>query len=321
MSDRQSIEHLIESKSLDETQREKFKRVLEMRDFATRELLLPDNKSYTSYVDVKRDNVSFAVFATPELSLRPKTWCFWIVGCVPYRGYFEQSKAEQFAQQLIDQQLDVYIAPIPAYSTLGWFSDPVLSTMLNRGERVAAEYIFHELAHQKMYIENDAEFNEAFATALARIGVLRWMESENKSEEKQQYLKSIQQKQQLYPLINQLREQLTRIYALSASREEKLRQKQAAFLHYKQTVETKISHWPHAQVYRQWLLKDLNNAKLNAFSTYQAQVPDFMALFENCEVKLIDFYRVVEASKKLNKQQRTDFLQNHQCVLAENGQD
>ena len=316
MGDRQSISNLIKDDDLDQVQINKFKNILTMREFASSQLHLPNNKSYTSYVHLDRDYVSWVVFATPELSLQAESWCFWVVGCVPYRGYFNETKAEQFANQLRQKQLDVYVAPVPAYSTLGWFSDPVLSSMLHRGELVTAEYIFHELAHQQLYIKNDTKFNEAFASAVGQLGVTAWLESETKVDELKRYLNSQQEKLEIYQLVDSLRQQLTEIYDSPHSESEKLHLKQQAFESYRQLVVSTLKQWGKFEIYRQWLLEDMNNAKINAFSTYQALVPEFIVLFENCNKSFEKFYRVVGSTQRLNKTQRVEFIQDGKCQPA-----
>ncbi len=238
------------------------------------------------------------------------------MGCVPYRGYFNDSDAQDFADQLRQQQLDVYVAPVPAYSTLGWFSDPVVSSMLNRGELATAEYIFHELAHQQLYIKNDTPFNEAFASAVGQLGVAAWLKSENKAAELQRYLKSQQRKQEIYQVVDGLREQLREIYDASTSELEKTHLKQQAFLTYEQLMTSKVQQWGVLQSYRQWLLENMNNAKLNALSTYQALVPAFIELFENCNKNFDQFYRVVESMQRLDNKQRVEFLQKTECQLV-----
>lgn len=320
MRDRQAISDLLSNADLEHAQITKFNNLLKIREFASDELLLPNNKSYTSYVELDRDYVTWVVFAAPTLSLKAEKWCFWIVGCVPYRGYFSEAKANQFAEQVKQQHLEVYVAPVPAYSTLGWFSDPLLSSMVDRGELVAAEYIFHELAHQQLYIKNDTSFNEAYATAVGQLGVIAWLESENKTDELKRYLKSKQEKQKIYHIVGEFRQQLMKIYQSEKSDEEKLHLKQQAFLSYKQHMTTKLKQWDKYEHYRPWLLENINNAKLNAFSTYQALVPEFISLFKACDSRFDEFYRVVASTRRLNKQQRLAFLQNGQCVAGNSQQ-
>lgn len=137
-----------------------------IRQFAIDELALPDNNSYRSYVDVRRGSVTWAVFAAPEFSLTPRTWCFPVFGCVPYRGYFSKKSATESAAELQRQGLDVYVTGVTAYSTLGWSSDPLLSTMLTQDGTYLAGLVFHELAQQRVSVHNDSAFNEAFAVAV-----------------------------------------------------------------------------------------------------------------------------------------------------------
>jgi predicted aminopeptidase len=313
MSDRQAISSLIDDEELDQAQISKFKSILRMREFASKQLFLPANNSYTSYVGLDRDYVTWVVFASPALSLQAKSWCFWVVGCVPYRGYFDEAKAQQFANKLSQQSLDIYVAPVAAYSTLGWFSDPVLSSMLDRGELATAEYIFHELAHQQVYIKNDTGFNEAFASAVGQLGVIAWLKSENKATKLKRYIQSQQEKQEIYQIIDGLRRQLAAVYDSSLSESKKLRLKQEVFFLYKQLVSSKIEQWGEFETYRQWLLEDMNNAKLNAFSTYQLLVPEFTSLFERCNKNFDEFYRVVESMQRLNNKQRVEFLKDGGC--------
>ena len=313
MSQRQSISELIDNEYTQADKKQEFENLVRIREFASRELLLPDNKSYTSYVELDREYVTWVVFAAEQLSLQPKLWCFWVVGCVPYRGYFSHDKALAFSSQLKQQGLEVHIAPVPAYSTLGWFIDPVLSSMLGRGEIVTAEYIFHELAHQQVYIKNDSSFNEAFATAVGQVGVTRWLTHENQSESLENYLQSKRNKQEIYKLIDELRRELLTIYQSSMDHDDKQKQKAQAFSRYQQEMSDKLRAWNKYQQYKSWLLDDMNNAKLNAYATYQALVPKFIDLYQRCGQRLDQFYDAVDRMRPLEKQQRVDRLNNQQC--------
>ena len=158
------------------------------REFAARELGLPNNKSYTSYVDLKREYVVWSVVATPEFSVAPREWCFPIVGCVEYRGYFKEAKAEEFAATLRTQGFDAMVGGVPAYSTLGKFNDPILSTMLGYGDDELASILFHELSHQVVYIPDDSSFNEAFAVTVEREGLARWLKYRGREADLGKYL-------------------------------------------------------------------------------------------------------------------------------------
>ena len=313
MQNRQPIEHILKDDDVSAAQKEKLNTVLEIRAFASNELKLPENKSYTTFVQLNREFVTWAVFAAPELSMQAKSWCFLVVGCVPYRGYFNYVKAQAFANELKDQGFETYIAPIPAYSTLGWFSDPLLSSMLNRGEIATAEYVFHELAHQKLYIKNDTKFNEAFASAIGHLGVIAWLSAKNEFEKLQKYRQRTEEKKELYKLIDELREDLKNTYNLSVPEDDKIIQKQAAYEKYELKVTRKIQSWDKFKRYQNWLLEDMNNAKLNALSTYQELVPKFIELFNSCEKDFIKFYQSVEHMKKLSDIDRVKLLNKAQC--------
>ncbi|TIW65277.1 MAG: aminopeptidase, partial [Mesorhizobium sp.] len=163
MTARRDVGKLIEDPSTPKALRARMVSASAIRQFATDELALPDNSSYRSYVDIGRDSVTYAVFAAPEFSLTPRTWCFPVFGCVPYRGYFSKKSATETAVELQGQGMDVFVTGITAYSTLGWSSDPLLSTMLSQDETYLAALVFHELAHQRVYVHGDSAFNEAFA--------------------------------------------------------------------------------------------------------------------------------------------------------------
>ena len=320
MGKREPINRVLQRKDLDAETRDSLLNIQNIRAYASEELKLPDNKSYTQYVELERDYVTWVVFAAPEFSLQPVTWCFWVVGCVPYRGYFEPSKATKFADQLSAKGLEVYVSPVTAYSTLGWFSDPVLSSMLGRGKISTSDTIVHELAHQQLYFKDDTEFNEAFATAVARAGVRDWLHSQGKAELLKRYERSNMQKDQLYSQIQQLRDRLIDIYRAETSKSTKRQQKTAAYEQYRQEVRHTTKNWQHGKRYQRWVLQNLNNAKLSAISTYQELTADFLTLLAACDRDYEKFYKVVESMRKLKKMQRRKNLSEAKCTLivAEN---
>ena len=182
MAKRTEVTKLIADEQTDENLKKELQTVLDIRAFASTELALPDNHSYRSYVDVGESYVLWNVVATGEFSLTPKNWCYPFAGCVAYRGYYAETDASAFADSLKDQGLDVFVGGVRAYSTLGWFDDPVLNTMLDRPFTYLAGVIFHELAHQQVYIKDDTTFNESFAVAVEREGVRRWFHRHDDSE-------------------------------------------------------------------------------------------------------------------------------------------
>ena len=316
MGKREKIENVLQDENTDAKTKEELRKAVKIRAFASKKLYLPDNKSYLSYVALDRDYVSWAVFAAPEFSLEPKTWCFWIVGCIPYRGYFSLEKAENFSKQISAQGYEVYIAPIPAYSTLGWFDDPLLSTMLNQGEIVTANYIFHELAHQEVYIPDDSEFNEAFASTVAELGVVYWLKSQDMQEALEKYLQRLEIKQEIYSIARSFRQQLTAIYNSDVDSAAMRSKKMTAFANYEFQIKKLVKQIGGTEKYANWLLKDLNNAKLSAMSTYQELVPVFKKLFKNCETDFNKFYQIVASMEVLSKDQRREFLDTSNCALA-----
>ncbi|MGB1801380.1 MAG: aminopeptidase, partial [Gammaproteobacteria bacterium] len=196
------ISELLKNESLPDGYQKKLNTVLELREFSVKELGLPNNDSYTSFADLERDYVIWNIFANPEFSLQPLSWCYFIVGCLSYRGYFSKEDAEQYEIQLKQQGYDTYLGGVAAYSTLGWFDDPVLNSMLRWNENYLATVMFHELAHQQVYIKNDTELNESYADAVAHIGVTRWLKKKTDNKYLLKYEQAQQQEKVFIDLIN-----------------------------------------------------------------------------------------------------------------------
>ncbi|HXG29277.1 MAG TPA: aminopeptidase [Nevskiales bacterium] len=268
----------------------------DMRDYASRALALPANGSYTGYADLGRPWVVLNVFATPELSLQPRRWCFPIVGCLDYRGYFRRDYAERLAAELRAQGYDVWLGPVPAYSSLGWFDDPLLNTFIRWDDGRLAELLFHELAHQRYYLAGDTEFNEAYASAVGRLGARRWLAERGTAEERQRYELFLQRQRQFLTLVLQARERLQALYASALPEAEKragkarvLEQLRARYRGLRDT------EWGGFAGYDPWFERDLNNAKLAAVVTYERYVPAFEALFRAQGEDFRRFHQAVEA--------------------------
>lgn len=269
----------------------RLKTVSAIRQFASRALGLPDNKSYKSYADTGRRYVVWNVFATPALSMRPKTWCFPVAGCVAYRGYFKKKRAAAYARRLENAGLDVNVAGISAYSTLGWFADPVLNTMLFRNDIDLAEVIFHELVHQMLYVKNDTTFNESFATFVASEGVRRWLAARNKTGRYTAYLRQKAREQQFIALLLDARTRLQQIYKQEIPDAEKRRLKQAAFAQLRQDYATLRASWSSGPYYDHWFRRPLNNAHLAPIGSYYDYVPGFATLLRLHGGDLDAFYK------------------------------
>jgi predicted aminopeptidase len=272
MSKREPIAHVIDEPGTPPKLRAQLQSVTAIRDFASHELGLPDNGSYRKYADIGRAYVVWNVVAAPEFSVDPKRWCFPIVGCVAYRGYFVEARARRFAAGLHAQGFDVVVGGVAAYSTLGHFDDPILSTMVNWDDVELAAIIFHELTHQLLYVRNDASFNEALATTVEEEGVRRWLSSLGREQDLAEHL--LQQKRYLQVIA--LRE------SYAALREQ----------------------WGGHAPFDAWFAQDINNAHLASIATYFVCVPGFERELKAVDGNLPAFYRRVRELAKLDQPQR-----------------
>lgn len=275
-----------------------------VRDFASSELALPNNKSYRTYADLKRDQVTWMVVATPEFSIEPHKSCFLVVGCLSYRGYFSGEDAEVFASELKSQGMDTYIGRSLAYSTLGWFDDPLLNTIVKRGETRMAEVIFHELAHQQLYINGDTTFNESFATAVAQLGARRWFELRDEPEKYRAFLQSEARELAFNRLLIKRREALGELYQRQLTPEAMRNEKAKQFEQLQLDYRALMTELGGSHEYDQWMAQPLNNAHLALNATYQEHVPAFIRLFEENGKQFADFYRAAKKLGALTQKER-----------------
>ena len=187
---------------------------LKAREFASNELGLPRNRSYRGYADLERPFVVWNVFAAPEFSIRPAQWCFVMAGCVSYRGYFAKADAQAFASETAEGGFDVYVGGVPAYSTLGWFADPVLNTFIHYSAAEVARLIFHELSHQVVYVKDDSVFNESFAVTVEREGLKRWLAKHGTERDRGVLEKMRKQRADFITLIQAYRARLDALYKI-----------------------------------------------------------------------------------------------------------
>ncbi len=284
--------------------RERLSLVLRMRDFASVELALPDNGSYRKYADLERPFVVWNVFAAAEFSVLPKEWCFPFAGCVGYRGYFSQARAEQFGEELRRKGLDVFVTGIPAYSTLGWFDDPVLNTVMRYPDAELARLIFHELAHQVVYVPGDTVFNESFSVAVEQEGVDRWLARYGDAAKRTAFDLYEQRKGAFIDLVMKYRDSLRTLYASAASDTEKRRKKAETFAAMKAQYLTLKSSWGGYAGYDRFFAQELNNAHLVPVATYSELVAGFRRLLEENGGDFKRFYAAVREIGKLPKEQR-----------------
>ena len=276
------------------------------RQFSVDELGLPDNKSYRSYADLERDYVVWNVFAAPEFSLQAKSWCFPVAGCVAYRGYFSEQAARNKAARLKDEGFDVVVGGIAAYSTLGRFNDPVLNTMLRWNDTDLVATIFHELAHQVLYIKGDTGFNESFASAVEEFGIDRWLTGRGQEEEIGAYQERRDLRRRLVGRVDLAREDLEEIYLADTSDAEKRALKDARL----EVLARDI-----AQEYERsgrdpsaWLDNGLNNARLASMALYDGRLPAFREMLRGCNSELDCFYAEATRLSKMDKEQRDQEL-------------
>ena len=278
--------------------RKTLRQVLEIRSFAMTALGLPDNGSYNTYVDLGRSYVVWNVVAAEEFSVEPITWCFLIAGCVRYRGYFDKRAAYRFSMRLEADGLDTAVGGTTAYSTLGYFADPVLNTMIMNSEQAIAALLIHELAHQRIYFEDDSELNEAFATAVEEHGTELWLMSAEKLSELAGYREHIQRREDFSKLVSDQQERLREVFARTDSVEVKRAAKQAAFDLMRKEYEALKQTWGGATDYDLWFARPLNNAHLASFSTYERWLPGMRRLLE--ALGLEGFYGEMEVLRKLS---------------------
>lgn len=292
---RQPVAELLNDPTIPTDLRQQLATAQTLRAFASRELDLPDNGSYRSYVDLHRPFVVKNVFAAPELRLKPHQWCFWFIGCLSYRGYFDADAAQQLAEQLRASGDDVYVADIPAYSTLGWFDDPLLNTFIQWPRARVAELMFHELAHQKLFIADDSAFNEAYATAVGRLGTERWLARYGTAREQEGYQDDYRRRQDFLQLLTATRTQLAAVYDSTDDDDTKRAAKKRIFAELRDRYRRMKQDWGGYAGYDRWFEQDLNNAKLAGHSTYYRLVPAFLALYEREGQDFAAFHRAAAA--------------------------
>jgi predicted aminopeptidase len=311
MSKREPIGRVIDEPSTQPALRAQLETVAAIRDFASRELGLPDNGSYRSYADLSRPYVVWNVVAAAEFSVDAKEWCYPIVGCVAYRGYFAESGARRFAQVLRGRGFDVTVGGVAAYSTLGHFNDPVLNTMMGWNDIELAGIIFHELTHQLVYVPNDSSFNEALATTVEEEGVRRWLLAQGRDADLAGHLLRQEHYAKVIELLSATRADLRALYAADMSPERKRAAKRAAFVSLREAFARLKADWGGHAPFETWFDGDLNNAHLASVATYFSCVPGFERELEATGGNLTAFYARVRALAKLDQSQRDALLCAH----------
>jgi predicted aminopeptidase len=297
--------------------------VNDLREFARIELALPVDGHYVHYVDLKRPAVVWNVQAAPEFSLEAKTWWYPIVGSLDYRGYFSERGAHQYGEWLKRKGFDVYYGRATAYSTLGWFRDPVLNTFLFGPEPELAEVLFHELGHQQVFAPGDTDFNEAFATTVGEEGARRWLRARGGPDQTEGYEIALRRNREFVALVMQTRGRLEQLYGdyrdsegklranrngLAAPPDELRRQKTERLERLREEYQTLKSRWGGFAEYDAWFQRSINNAKLNSVANYYDLVPGFERLLALNAGDLTGFYHEAARLAKMPKEDRHQWL-------------
>ncbi|HET6726291.1 MAG TPA: aminopeptidase [Gammaproteobacteria bacterium] len=308
LSSREDVRQVINDPATPDTERAKLQFAMRVRRFASLQLELPDNDSYKNYVKLNRRYPVWVVYAAPPFSLAPTEWCYWFVGCVPYRGYFDKDDAEAFAAGLRAKGEDVYLGGAPAYSTLGWFADPLFSNMLRWSPMALAGLIFHELAHQLVYVDGDAAFNESFADTVEAVGVERWLTQHGEKDKLCAWRREHKASRAFQDVVGKLRRRLAKIYSAPIDDAAKRRKKAAAFA-WLRRQHAKLDEQFGFAIYGEWFTHPLNNASLALVTTYNVWQPAFRRLLQHDGGDLQAFYADVRDLAALTPKARHARLQ------------
>ncbi len=309
---RKPIERVLAEPGAPASLKRQLRLVGELCAFAGEELNLPAGGQFTRYADLERPFVVWNVHAAPVDSFEAKTWWYPFVGRLEYQGYFKRELAAGYARKLRAQGLDVFVGGVTAYSTLGWFNDPVLNTFVELPESELADLIFHELAHRRLFIPGDTDFNEAFATAVAREGVRRWLETHGDAAAVARYQANREAEDAVVALILRARDQLQHLYERENVSPSEVADGKARIIAALRIDYGRLrQRWPDYRDYDDWINAPINNAQINTVDTYYDLVPGFSARLDQLAGDLPGFYQDVKAMRKLSKADRRERLANY----------
>ena len=305
---RVAIEELVEDETQDPQLRARLQRVTEFRSFAIEKLKLPQTGSYTVYANLERDYAVKNLFAAPEFSVELHQWCYPVIGCAAYRGYFDTELLANDDELFRARGFDTYIARIPAYSTLGWFDDPVLNTVIDWPDPQLAGLVFHELAHQKLYVEGDTVFNESFATAVEQAGVELWLAQQGNTSLVHRYRMHRDQQRRVVDLVKQIRGELELLYGKDMTEDAMRHAKQQQLEVARERYGALRREWQNDPGYDAWFAGELNNARLGSVSAYHTYVDAFLALLAEENHNFDAFYMRAATISQLDAPARREYL-------------
>ena len=320
MRQREPIADLVAQPGTDPALAARLQTALDARRFAIDALGLPDTDSYTRFVATGREAVTWNVVAAPEFSLEARRWCFPVAGCVPYRGYFDRDDAERFAESQRRRGYDVTVFPALAYSTLGWFEDPLLDTMLRYSDAQLADTLFHEMAHARLYVRGDTAFNEAFAGFVGERGLERWLTANDDTDRLAAWRRARGASKEFQALLDETRRELAAIYRAGRDEDRMRAKKSAAFerlrAHYRSLVQER---WSGTDYFAGWFAREPNNASLALAGAYAGGRCAFAVLFAEAEGDFRRFYRLAEARAALDSEARRAWLERPCPAIASAG--
>jgi predicted aminopeptidase len=317
MHARQDIQALLKDPSTSAELTEQLKLAEQLISFAQDSLDLPADGSYSSYVEVEGDALVWNVVATEEFSLQARKWCFPVAGCVPYRGFFNQQKARNSAEKLRTKGMDVSVSPSAAYSSLGWFSDPLLSTMLSGSDTRLAAYLFHELAHQRLYIKDDGLFNEGYASFVEEAGLKLWLEANQRQDDLQRWQELQDIGKDFGSLIEKIRKELSDLYQTDIPEADKRERKKDIFRSLLHSLdELREEKWQGKKYYANWFEEPPNNARLALYNTYEGSHCAFQGLWLESDGDLRKFHQLAEKKSRLQKEERQEWLKQSCSGIA-----
>jgi len=304
MQQRVDIDELLADDALDASLRERLMLVQEIRQFSIDALDLPANGSYRSYVELQQPWVIQNLFAAPEFSTRLHQWCYPFIGCASYRGYYDESRLLAYVAELQSQGLEVYVGQVPAYSTLGWFDDPVLSSFIDWPDYRLAGLIFHELTHQRIYIDDDTTFNESLASAVEQAGTELWLQSRNERETLAEFSRWLAYRDEVIELIEVTRGRLTSLYESDLDDAEKRERKARQFDSARTEHDSIAARHGISGGFGPWFASELNNARIGSVAAYNSRLQAFLYMLDDSENDFTAFYLYVDRIAKLDRNDR-----------------
>ena len=304
MEQRVDIEDMLADDKIDAQLRQRLQLIQEIRQFSIARLGLPDNGSYDSYVQLDRPWVVQNLFAAAEFSTQLEQWCYPFIGCASYRGYYDEMRLLAYVEGLESQGLEIYVSKVPAYSTLGWFDDPVLSSFIDWPEHRLAGLLFHELTHQRIYIDDDTTFNESLASAVQQVGTELWLKSKNDSDAQAEMSRWLAYREEVIALIVSTRTLLTEMYASDLDESEKRERKAQRFESARATHDAIAAKHDIPGGFRSWFASELNNAKIGSVAAYNSRLAAFVNMLDAHGHDFPGFYRYVEKLADLDREAR-----------------